>query len=151
MYIRKDATLDSLFYLETALHVSGGTTIIIRSANNCIYNIWNLSDRYCYILIYIQKDATLHSLFYLETALHVSGGTSTHHQERKQLYLQHLEFVRPLLLYSNIYPKRCNFTQFILSGNCSTCFRWYHHPPSGAQTTVFTAAGICQTVTATCR
>jgi hypothetical protein len=40
----------------------------------------------------------LHSLFYLETALHVSGGTSTHHQERKQLYLQHLAFVTPLLL-----------------------------------------------------
>ena len=40
------------------------------------------------ILIYIQQDATLHSLFYLETALHVSGVTSTHHQERKQLYLQ---------------------------------------------------------------
>jgi hypothetical protein len=35
---------------------------------------------------------------YLETALHVSGGISTHHQERKQLYLQHLVFVRPLLL-----------------------------------------------------
>ena len=34
----------------------------------------------------------------VETALHVSGGTSTHHQERKQLYLQHLVFVRPLLL-----------------------------------------------------
>jgi hypothetical protein len=50
------------------------------------------------ILIYIQQDATLHSLFYLETALHVSGGTSTHHQERKQLYLQHLIFVTPLLL-----------------------------------------------------
>jgi len=49
------------------------------------------------ILIYIQKDATLHSLFYLETALHVSGGTTTHHQERKQLYLQHLVFVTPLL------------------------------------------------------
>jgi hypothetical protein len=30
--------------------------------------------------------------------------------------------------YSNIYPKRCNFTQFILSGNCSTCFEWYLHP-----------------------
>ena len=26
------------------------------------------------------------------------GGTSTHHQEGKQLYLQHLEFVTPLLL-----------------------------------------------------
>ena len=50
------------------------------------------------ILIYVQQDATLHSLFYLETALHVSGGTTTHHQERKQLYLQHLVFVAPLLL-----------------------------------------------------
>jgi len=50
------------------------------------------------VLIYIQQDATLHSLFYPETALHVSGGTSTHHQERQQLYLQHLVFVTPLLL-----------------------------------------------------
>jgi len=54
---------------------------------------------YClHIVIYIQQDATLHSLFYPETALHVSGGTSTHNQERKQLYLQHLVFVTPLLL-----------------------------------------------------
>jgi len=50
------------------------------------------------IVIYIQQNAMLHSLFYLETALHVSGGTSTHHQEHKQLYLQHLVFVTPLLL-----------------------------------------------------
>jgi hypothetical protein len=50
------------------------------------------------ILIHIQQDATLHRLFYLESALHVSGGTSTHHQERKRLYLQHLVFVTPLLL-----------------------------------------------------
>ena len=35
---------------------------------------------------------------YLETALHLSGGTPTHHQERIQLYLQHLVFVTPLLL-----------------------------------------------------
>jgi hypothetical protein len=34
----------------------------------------------------------------LETALHVSGGTSIHHQQRIQLYLQHLVFVTPLLL-----------------------------------------------------
>jgi len=40
----------------------------------------------------------LHSLYYLETALHVSDGTITHHQEGKQLYLQHLVFVTPLLL-----------------------------------------------------
>jgi hypothetical protein len=38
------------------------------------------------------------SLFYLTTALHVSGVTTTHHQERKQMYLQHLVFVTPLLL-----------------------------------------------------
>ena len=48
--------------------------------------------------MYVQQDATLHSLFYLETALPVSGGTTTHHQERKQLYLQHPVFVTPLLL-----------------------------------------------------
>jgi hypothetical protein len=47
----------------------------------------------------------LHTLFYLETALHVSGGTSTHHQERKQLYLQHLVFVTPLLLSAAIVEK----------------------------------------------
>ena len=44
----------------------------------------------------------LHSLLYMETALHVSGGTSTHHQEHKQLYLQHLVFVTPLLLSATI-------------------------------------------------
>jgi hypothetical protein len=40
----------------------------------------------------------LHSLFYQEIALHASRGTSTYHQERTQLYLQHLLFVKPLLL-----------------------------------------------------
>jgi hypothetical protein len=56
-----------------------------------------------FILIYVQQDATLHSLFFfLETALHVSAGTTTHHQERKQLYLQHLVFVTPLLLSAAI-------------------------------------------------
>ena len=61
------------------------------------------------ILIYIQQNATLHSLFYLETALHVSGGTTTLHQERTQLYLQHLVFVRPLLLLMMVVvtPESC--------------------------------------------
>jgi hypothetical protein len=36
---------------------------------------------------------------YLETAVHVSGGTSTHHQERIQLYLQHLVCVTPFQLF----------------------------------------------------
>jgi len=60
------------------------------------------------ILIYVQKDATLHSLFHLETVLRVSGGITTHHQERKQLYLQHLVFVRPLLLPAAIVAGSSN-------------------------------------------
>ena len=55
----------------------------------CIVNIFQ----------YIPNKMQLYTVYlYLETALHVSGGTSTHHQERKQLYLQHLVFVTPLLL-----------------------------------------------------
>ena len=38
----------------------------------------------------------------LENALHVTGGISTHHQERIQLYLQHLALVKPLLLTAAI-------------------------------------------------
>jgi hypothetical protein len=55
----------------------------------CIVSISNKMQRYTVYL-------------YLETALHVSGGTFTHHQERIQLYLQHLVFVTPLLLYAAI-------------------------------------------------
>jgi hypothetical protein len=50
-----------------------------------IYCITNKMQRYTVYL-------------YLETALHVSGGTSNHHQERIQLYLQHMVFITPLLL-----------------------------------------------------
>ena len=36
----------------------------------------------------------------------------------------------------NKCPTRWNYTQFILSVNCSTCFGWFLHPSSGAQITV---------------
>jgi len=50
------------------------------------------------IFQYIFNKMQLYTVYlYLETALHVPGGTSTHHQERIQLYLQHLVFVTPLL------------------------------------------------------
>ena len=39
---------------------------------------------------------------------------------------------------------RCNYTQFILSVNCSTCFGWFLHPSSGAQITGATASGTIQ-------
>jgi hypothetical protein len=50
------------------------------------------------IFQYISNKMQRYTVYlYLETALHVSGGT-THHQERTQMYLQHLVFVTPLLL-----------------------------------------------------
>jgi hypothetical protein len=50
------------------------------------------------IFQYISNKIQRYTVYlYLETALHVSGGTSTHHQERIQLYLQHLVFVTTLL------------------------------------------------------
>ena len=54
---------------------------------------------YIPIYIYISNKMELYTVYLcLETALHISDGTSTHHQERTQLYLQHLVFVTPLLL-----------------------------------------------------
>ena len=51
------------------------------------------------IFQYISNKIQRYTVYlYLETALRVSDGTSTHHQERIQLYLQHLVFVTPLLL-----------------------------------------------------
>jgi hypothetical protein len=55
------------------------------------------------IFQYISNKTQRYTIYlYLETALHISGGTSTHHQERLQLYLQHLVFVTPLLLSTAI-------------------------------------------------
>jgi hypothetical protein len=45
---------------------------------------------------------------YLETALHISGGTFSHHQERIELYIQHLVFFRPLLLPAAIAARSSN-------------------------------------------
>jgi hypothetical protein len=59
----------------------------------CIVNIFQ------YVAYNMQRYTVY---LYLETALHVLGGTSTHHQERIQLYLQHLVFVTPLLLSAAI-------------------------------------------------
>jgi len=54
---------------------------------------------------------------YPETALHDSGGTTTHHQERKQLYLPHLVFVRPLMLPAAIAAGSSNYGSECLLNN----------------------------------
>jgi predicted benzoate:H+ symporter BenE len=63
-------------------------------------------EKYSELLIvfqYISNKMQRYTVYlYLVTALHVSGGTSTHHQERMHLYLQHLVFVTPLLLFAAI-------------------------------------------------
>jgi hypothetical protein len=69
-------------------------------------------------------------------------------------------YVNPYLLmwrirWANNIPKYIQrdaaLHSLFISGNCSTCFECYLHPSSGAHTTVSTASGICQTVTAICR
>jgi len=56
-------------------------------------------EQRCYAFQYISNKMQLYTVYlYLEAALHVLGGTSSHHQERIQLYLQHLVFVTLLLL-----------------------------------------------------
>jgi hypothetical protein len=40
IYIQQDAALQSLFYLETALHISGGTTTDHQERKHCIYSFW---------------------------------------------------------------------------------------------------------------
>jgi len=39
IYVQQDATLQSVFYLETALHVSGVTTTHHQERINCIHSI----------------------------------------------------------------------------------------------------------------
>ena len=82
------------------------------------------------ILIYVQQDAKLHSLFYLETALHVSDGTTTHHQERRQLYLQHLVFVTPLLLPAAIQVAVMvlQIPDAVDTVVCAPDGGWWYHP-----------------------
>jgi hypothetical protein len=82
MFNPLDAELNFICHLLILL---GDLTLM----GKCIVSISNKMQRHTVYL-------------YLETALHVSGGTSTHHQERIQLYLQHLVFVTPLLLSAAI-------------------------------------------------
>jgi len=40
IHILRDATLHSLFYLETALHVSGGTSTHRQERKQLFFSIW---------------------------------------------------------------------------------------------------------------
>jgi hypothetical protein len=100
------------------------------------------------ILIYIQQGATLHSLpGNCSTCLGVVPPPIIRNADNYIYciwYLSHRYCYVPLSWKSwNWFECAVggNVTHFILSGNCSTCFGWYNHPSSGAQTTVSTASG----------
>jgi hypothetical protein len=82
--------------------------------NTCIVSIFQ----------YISNKMQRYTVYlYPKTALHVSGGTSTHHQERIQLYLQHLVFVTLLLPLS---WKSWNRFECAVGGVRDD--RWKYHP-----------------------
>jgi hypothetical protein len=63
-----------------------------------------------------------------------------------------LSFSPDIYIYIYIYIQQdATVHSLFIFGNCPTCFGWYLHPLSRAQTTVSTASGICHTVTATYR
>jgi hypothetical protein len=51
IYIQQDATFHSLFFWKLPYMCQVVPPPIIRSANNCVYGIWYLSYRYCYLLL----------------------------------------------------------------------------------------------------
>jgi hypothetical protein len=72
---------------------------IIKTDKITLVDNYNTNTLIPLLFQYISNKMQRYTVYlYLETAVQVSGGTSTHHQERKQLYLQHLAFVTPLLL-----------------------------------------------------
>jgi hypothetical protein len=50
IYFQRDATLNSFFISGKLLYMFRVVSpLIIRSAHNCMYSIWCLSNRYCYL------------------------------------------------------------------------------------------------------
>jgi hypothetical protein len=88
----------------------------------------------------------------------LAQGISYPFKRRIKSHLPFANIVRRFNVYGPVYCKYipiyiqqdATLHSLFISGNCSTCFGWYFHPPSGAHTTVSTASGICHTVTAIC-
>jgi hypothetical protein len=91
----------------------------------CIVNIFQ----------YISNKKQLYTVYlFLESAVHVPGRTSTHHQERIQLYVQHLVFVTPLLLSAAIVEElELHYTVWQIPDAvdtvvCAPDDGWRYHP-----------------------
>jgi hypothetical protein len=78
-------------------------------ANVLLRDLTSMGPCIVSVFRYISNKMQRYTVYlYLETAVHVSGGISTHHQDRIQLYLQHLVFVTPLLLSAAIVEDSSN-------------------------------------------
>ena len=76
---------------------------VIPKLNNVWHDLTFMDPYIVRLFQYISNKMKRYTVYlYLETAVHVSGCTSTHHQERIQLYLQHVVFFTPLLLSAAI-------------------------------------------------
>jgi hypothetical protein len=110
----------------SVVKLSVGTVELAKRLRYGTWEIWSLSEHlqeepgrrwedfgqwfdinWYYSNVYLTR-CNVTRFIYLETAVHVSGGTITHYQERKQLYLQHLVFVTPLLLPATIAADSSN-------------------------------------------
>jgi len=129
---------------------------IIRSAYNCIYSIWYLLHRYCYLPLSWKSwnsrsnSSTIVADSSTFTPRSINSGLIT--SDCCGMFCSKFSFTRIMIIPFPIYIQQdATLHSLFISGNCSTCFGWYLHPSSGAYTTVSTASGICHTVTATCR
>ena len=136
-YISNKMQLYTVYlYLETALHVSGVTST------------------------HHQERIQL-CLQHLVFVTPLPGNSKSNSNFTQFIYIWKLLYmfrvVPPPIIrsaYSCIYSIWClshryqvtvtvTLDSLFISGNCFTCFGWYLHPSSGAQTTVSAASGIC--------
>ena len=131
--------------METSIKESSTYTVAFWSVTHNLVthiNVWGKVINYIYltfmgpcivsIFYYVSNKMQRYTIYlYLETALHVSGGTSTHHQEHIQLYLQHLVFVRPLLLPAAIAAGSSNglTNTRCCRYSCMCSWWWVEVPP----------------------
>jgi hypothetical protein len=70
----------------------------------------------------------------------------------KMFFVLYLTFMGPCIadIFSSITNKMQRYTILFISVKCSTCFRRYLRPSSGAQNCIY-SIGTCQNFTAACR
>ena len=120
-------------YLETALHVSGGTSNhhqerMQRYVQHLLLVIPLLLPAAIVEVLELQGVPTPPRYYVITVQIHIR--TFSVHGSVHSIYI-----------YIYIYIQQdANLHGLFISGNCSKCFAWYLNPSSGAHTTVSTAS-----------